>query len=96
MALKFDITQDNDEYCLEKLDEQLRHLIDKDGITYKQIRGKTMERNPASVEHYQQYIHQLRDSREILVVRKGKITKAKKLENNDIIKLPDYKQLRLF
>lgn len=96
MALKFDITQDNDEYCLEKLDEQLRHLIDKDGITYKQIRGKTMELNPASVEHYEQYIKRLRESSEILVVRNGKITQAQNLYNNDIIKLPDYKQLRLF
>ncbi len=95
-ALKFTNSQDNDEYCLEKLDEQLRHLIDKDGITYKQIRGQTMEFNPASVKHYQQYIKRLRESSEILVVRKGKITKEKKLLNNDIIKSTGKKQLGLF
>lgn len=95
MTLKFDITKDKDEYCVEKLDPQLRHLIDKDGITYKQIRGKTMELNPASVEHYQQYINKLRESSEILVVRNGKITKAKDLENKDIIKLTGKKQLSL-
>ncbi len=96
MTLKFDITQDNDEYCLEKLEEQLRHLIDEDGITYKELRDKTMELNPASVEHYEQCIKRLRESGEIWVVRKGKRTEAENLQNNDIIKLPDYKQLRLF
>jgi hypothetical protein len=98
--LKFDITKNSENFCLEKLDTDLGNLIrnNQDGIIFGDLCHQTMERNPASKEHYTRYINLLKNEKEIEIWRKGEIVKERKvdLRKRDIIKLTRYKQLSFF
>ncbi|WP_298909291.1 hypothetical protein [uncultured Nostoc sp.] len=100
LQLKFDITKNSEEFCLEKLDGHLGNIIrnNQDGIIFHDLCHQTMERNPASKEHYTIYINMLRNEKEIEILRKGEIVKERKvdLRKSDIIKLTKYKQLSFF
>nr|WP_228014443.1 three-Cys-motif partner protein TcmP [Fortiea sp. LEGE XX443] len=100
LELKFDITKNSEEFCLEKLDTHLGNIIrnNQDGIIFHDLCHQTMERNPASKEHYTTYINLLRNEKEIEIWRKGEIVKERKvdLRKSDIIKLTKYKQLSIF
>ncbi len=100
LSLMFDITKNSYDFCIEKLDKELRELIHNngEGIEFREICHETMERNPASREHYTRYINILRNDKEIEVWRKGKIVTGSKiiLQRNDIIKETGIKQLSFF
>ncbi len=100
MELKFDITKNSEYFCLEKLDSHLGNIIrnNQDGIIFHELCHQTMERNPASKEHYTSYINLLRNEKEIDIWRNGEIVKGRKIDlhKSDIIKLTKYKQLSIF
>ena len=100
LSLEFNIIKDNHDYCIERLDDDLGELINnnQDGIMFSELRNRTMQLNPASRQHYEQYINRRRESREIELIRKGKIVGVRwgKIQRNDIIKITEFKQLSLF
>lgn len=100
LKLKFDITKNSEDFCLEKLDIHLGNIIrnNQDGIIFHELCHQTMELNPASKKHYTTYINLLRNEKEIDIWRNGQIVKGSKvdLQRNDIIKLTGYKQLSFF
>ena len=100
LELKFDITKNSEEVCLERLDTYLGNIIrnNQDGIIFSELCHQTMECNPASKEHYTRYINLLRNEKEIEIWRNGEIVKGRKVDlyKNDIIKLTRYKQLSFF
>lgn len=100
LSLKFDITQDNHEFCVKQLDRDLGKLIRKnnEGIRFRDLCEQTMQLNPASKPHYTSYINRLMKEKEIEVWRKGKLVRGSRLflQKDDIIKLTNYKQILLF
>ena len=97
LEIQFDINKETNEFCIEKLDRDVGKLIkeNQDGLRFRDLSNKTMERNPANRGHYDQYLNRRRDSFEIEVIRKGEILNSKKVnfQRNDIIRLTRYKQL---
>ncbi|MDB9437359.1 three-Cys-motif partner protein TcmP [Dolichospermum lemmermannii CS-548] len=88
LDLKLDINQDSQTACINRLGKDLDEIIhnNPDGISFKDLCNKTMERNPATRQQYFEYLNLLREAKEIEVIRKGKKTNSKILENGDIIK----------
>jgi hypothetical protein len=99
-SLRFDITQNSHEFCIEKLDLDLREIIykNKEGILFSDICNKTIQLNPANRKHYTTYINRLRNEKVIEVWRNNEVLKEKRIElqRKDIIKLTGIKQLSLF
>lgn len=99
ISLRFNITQDSHEFCLRKLDQELGNFIYnyEEGIPFRYMCDQTMELNPASRSHYEQYINQLRADKSIEILRKDEIVRGKKviLQRNDIIRPTSVKQLSL-
>lgn len=103
LTLELDITIDNEEFCIKKLENDLNDLIvdAEDGISFKELCRKTIELNPATKDHYAQYLKMLRNEKEIEILRYNKngilkSTSSNKIENDDVIKPIRYKQLKLF
>lgn len=100
LSFKFDINQDNHDFCVKRLDNDLGRLIRKnnEGIQFRKLCEQTMQLNPASRQHYTSYIKNLMKDKEIEIWRKGKlVTKSNlDLQKTDIIKLTNYKQIWLF
>jgi len=100
LELKFDITKNSEDFCLQKLDTSLGNIIrnNQDGIMFSELCHQTMECNPASKEHYTRYINLLRNEKEVEILRNGEIVKGRKVDlyKKDIIKLTRYKQLSFF
>ncbi|GFE69222.1 three-Cys-motif partner protein TcmP [Chroococcus sp. FPU101] len=97
--LEFDITENNYDYSIRKLHQQLVDLIyNQKEITFLNLCEKTMELNPANREQYVKLINFLRMEGDIEVIRNDKLLNGKKpdLQKNDIIKQPSTKQLRFF
>ena len=100
LSPKFDITKNNYDFCIDKLDRDLGKIIynNPDGIRYRDLCDLTMELNPASREHYRSYIKRLKNEQEIEIVREGKSVTSSNiiLQKDDIIKLSKFKQLSFF
>ena len=81
------LTEENKSKCIEELDKELMPIIydSQDGIRFDELHNRTMQTNPATVEHYEKYIDEQRSQKEIVVMRNGKITQSKKLEPGDVI-----------
>ena len=95
--LIFDIKETNTQACIEMLGEDIMPLIDgSEGIQFKDIELQTIQKNPATIEHYAKFVDQQREAKEIEVIRDGKITTSKKLKPTDIVLKPKYKQIKLF
>lgn len=86
--MELNINQDSEISCIEKLDKDLEHLINKyeQGISFKDLRNTTMERNPATRKHYHQYLQMLKDAKEIEIIRENKVYNGIKYRDDDIIK----------
>jgi three-Cys-motif partner protein len=100
MSLEFNITKDNYEVCMEKLEQDVGKLIfnNPDGISFQEIRHKTMPLNPASRKLYNKFLNRHIAEKEIEVWRKGKLLKSKRVEfrRTDIIKVVSTYQISLF
>ncbi|MBD1931841.1 MULTISPECIES: three-Cys-motif partner protein TcmP [Cyanophyceae] len=83
----YNIKEANIETCMNKLREQFMKILaqNEDGISFEQLRLKTIQENPATIEHYFDVLHQLKLEKEVKVVREKKITTSKKIESKDII-----------
>jgi len=93
----FDVKQTNTQACIEKLDEDLMPLIySGDGIQFSDLELQTIQRNPATFEHYAEFVNQQREAKEIQVIRDGKITTSRQVKSTDIILRAKYKQTKLF
>ncbi len=93
----FDIKQTNTQACIEKLDEDLMPLIySGEGLQFSDLELQTIQRNPATIKHYAEFVNQQRDAKEIEVIRDGKITTSKQVKATDIILRAKYKQTKLF
>lgn len=91
LDLQFDINQDTETACINKLSQEIDNLINKnpDGIQFKVMCEQTMELNPATRKHYCKYLQFLQDAKEIEIVSNGKVIKLtdnRKLLNSDIIR----------
>lgn len=99
LELQFDITKESNEFCIDKLDRDVGKLIEanKDGVRFRDISNQTVEKNPASRKHYNQYLNRRRNNKEIEVIRKGEILTERRIifQRNDIIRPTQYKQLFL-
>jgi three-Cys-motif partner protein len=86
--LEFNINKDDQSACIERLAYDLDILISKypQGISFKELRNKTMERNPATKKHYHQYLQILKDAKQIEITRGGKTYNGTDYQNKDIIK----------
>jgi len=93
----FDIKEDNIRRCIENLNDNLMPLIynSQEGIPFGKLHNSTMQENPATWDHYEAYIDQQRKVQELEVIRKGKITHAKRLMQGDIIRKFQFKQFSL-
>jgi three-Cys-motif partner protein len=96
-SLKFDITRDSNEFCVEKLQGDVGNLIQQnpEGILFRDLCSQTMQLNPASRSHYARYINNLRETQDVEVVRKGEIVVGRKinLQRKDVIRLTRKRQL---
>jgi len=89
------ITKENEAKCINNLNDDLMPIIynHPDGISLDEIHTSTMQKNPATLDHYIQCINEQVDEQELEVFRDGKITTAKKLKPGDFIIRKKYKQL---
>ena len=89
------ITKDNEAKCIKNLNDDLMPIIYDypDGISLDLLHTLTMQKNPATLEHYIQYINGQVGDQELEVFRDGKITKAKNLRPGDFIIRKKAKQL---
>lgn len=95
----FNINEDNENVVIDKLEPQIMDLINgrEKGISFKELQMLTMQENPANTEQYAKFIRQLRDfTRDIEIEHKGKVTKAQKIDPNDIIKRTNQKTFKFF
>ncbi|ACK70616.1 conserved hypothetical protein [Gloeothece citriformis PCC 7424] len=93
-----DIEKENKSQCIKNLHEELMPIIynNPEGIILKDLHNSTMQKNPATFDDYIQVINEQVSEGDLQVLRKGKLTKAKKLEPGDIIVKNKCKQLILF
>ena len=100
LELQFDINQGSDRFCISRLDRDVGKLIEdsQDGISFRELSGRTMEKNPASRKHYTEYLNLRRDAREFEVIRKGEVITSNKVvfQRGDVIRPTRYRQLFLF
>jgi three-Cys-motif partner protein len=105
LELQLDINQHSKIACIERLSKDLDDLVlenNSEGVTLIELCNKTMEFNPATREHYCEYLRLLRDEKQIKILRKNKKTnlyketKSNNLKNCDIITMTNIKQLSLF
>lgn len=84
------IEDDNTSICIQNLGDDLIPLIDSHfgGIDLKHLHEITMQKNPATFDHYVEYLILQRDYGEIEILRDGKSTKAKQLKASDVICRP--------
>lgn len=93
----FDVKETNTQACIEKLDEDLMPLIySGEGIQFSDLELQTIQRNPATIKHYAEFVNQQREAKEIQVIRDGKITTSKQVKPTDIILRTKYMQPKLF
>lgn len=83
----FDIKEVNAQASIEGLNDDLMPIIynSEDGIPFDQLHVRTMQTNPATLNHYMSYVDEQRSVEEIEVLRNGKITRAKQLKPGDVI-----------
>lgn len=93
LDLKFDISQDSDLLCINKLNNNIFNIVNNNpkGFTFKQLCEINIEVNPGMREHYYESLKILREDKVITVKRNGKITKSFQLQNNDIIERVEQK-----
>ncbi|MCL1465445.1 three-Cys-motif partner protein TcmP [Argonema galeatum] len=105
LNLQLDINQDSKTACIQRLSNDLDPIVlenNYEGITIIDLCNKTMELNPATREHYFEYLRLLRDEKQIKILRKNKKTNLYKetqsndFDNCDIIKSTHMKQLSFF
>jgi three-Cys-motif partner protein len=93
----FDIKHTNTQSCIENLDKDFQKLIsDGEGIQFSDFEIETIQKNPATIRHYAEFVNQQREAKEIEVIRDGKITTSKQVKSTDIILRAKYKQTKLF
>jgi hypothetical protein len=100
MDIELNITRDSYEICMDKLDRDVGKLIfdNPDGISFQEIRQKTMPLNPANRKLYNKYLNIYINEKELEAWRSGKLLKGKQIEfrKNDIIKVVSKYQVSLF
>jgi three-Cys-motif partner protein len=99
LLLELNITKDTYEVCIDKLDQDVGKLIidNPDGISYQEIRARTMHLNPANKKIYNKYLSRYFSEKEIEIWRDGKLLSRSQSEykKSDIIKIPKKYQLSL-
>ncbi|MBD2554346.1 three-Cys-motif partner protein TcmP [Limnothrix sp. FACHB-708] len=96
--LQFDISKTSEEFCIEKLDDDLERIVWEfaDGLSFRELCSLTMEKNPANTNHYIKYLNIKRQENDFEIIRNGKSTRSREIERSDIIRLRKNKQLFLF
>lgn len=91
----FDIKEENIRASIENLSDSLLPIITthSEGIHYGELHDSTMQYNPATDKHYEEFINEQRNYGELEVIRNGKPTKAKNLKAKDLILRPNQQQL---
>lgn len=86
----FNIHEHNTSASISHLDDSLSPLIhsSKKGIQFGALHEGTMQKNPSTLNHYEQYVNEQRVRGDIEVLRNGKLTKAKSLKSSDILIRP--------
>lgn len=89
------IEDDNTNICIQNLGDDLIPLIDShtNGIDLRRLHETTMQKNPATFNHYIEYLLMQRDYGEIEILRGGKPTRAKNLKADDVICRPSQQTL---
>jgi three-Cys-motif partner protein len=82
--------------CIQNLADDLMPLLDfhEDGITFQDLHEGTMQKNPATINHYSECLNLQRSYGEVEILRKGRPTSAQKIKSDDVIVRP--KQGKLF
>lgn len=97
--LKFDINPGASEFCIQRIDDAIIKLLyaqnDK-AITFRYLCEITMQKNPATRQHYEELINRKRADKDIIILRDGKETGATRLQRSDIIQVAPSRQLSLF
>jgi three-Cys-motif partner protein len=97
IELEFNISKTNEDFCIEKLDNDLEKIVREcvDGISFRDLCSLTMEQNPANTNHYSKYLNLKRQENDFEIIRNGRRTKSRNIERGDIIRLRRDKQLFL-
>ncbi|MES0489501.1 MAG: three-Cys-motif partner protein TcmP [Leptospirales bacterium] len=94
MGNLFNINEDDDAVVQDRLQPKIMDFVAgyERGISFRELHTLTMQENPASTKHYQEFLAKMRDyTRDIEILRDGKTTKAKNIQANDIIKRSNQK-----
>ena len=94
----FDIKNENENKCITDLEQGILPLIYrlKDGLSFHDLVDSTIQKNPANIHMYSQFLIKARDEKEIRIKRDGKYTKANTFRSSDIIVKSNDKELFLF
>lgn len=94
----FDIKNENENKCITDLEQGILPLIYelKDGLSFHDLVDSTIQKNPANIDMYSQFLIKARDEKEIRIKREGKYTKANNFRSSDIIVKSNDKELFLF
>lgn len=86
----FNIEEDNIKASIECLADHLLPIISthSDGILFGELHDKTMEYNPSTLSHYEEFMNEQRAYGELEILRDGKLTQARKLKSSDLIVRP--------
>ena len=86
----FDIKEGNIKASIECLSDSLIPIIRShiDGIRFDELHDTTMELNPSTKSHYEEFISEQREYGELDVLREGKSTRARTLKKDDVIIRP--------
>jgi three-Cys-motif partner protein len=92
----FNIEEGNTKASIECLGDILLPIVNthSEGISFGTLHDSTMEYNPSTNKHYQEFINEQRSYGELEVLRDGKSTQAKQLKASDLIIRP--RQTTLF
>jgi three-Cys-motif partner protein len=93
----FDFQETNIEAVINDLDKDLMPIIysaEENGIPIGNLHEGTTQKNPATWNHYVDYLNEQRSNQEIQIFRDGKVTRAKNLKPGDIIMKA--RQVKLF
>jgi hypothetical protein len=82
----FDIREENRSKCIDQLNQRLIGVITASGLPLRQLEEITLQENPADSSMYQEFLNNSRDEGDVLIYRDGRITTARQIKANDLIR----------
>jgi hypothetical protein len=90
------VDDENIQFCIDTLSEQLGNFISVDSnSSFIDLYNQTLQKNPATKDHYVKALNQLQSDKDIVVIRDGKIKDIKRILPKDVIQRID-KQITIF